>query len=203
MTDVCPRVGCGRPLPEYAAVWCPRCAGLLDGALRELPALWRRLQAELAPGGGRGEPVSGSRSPGVPLRIGLLALAQDLARVACRCEDALRAPQHRPRVYGGRSYHLRGCEAALRHVGGHQGALLGLWGGPAAAEALLGLHGEIVAALRLAPLVNRLPVPCPTCAGGLSRRDGEETVACAGCGRLWRWEDYQWLVRTTVDGMPV
>ena len=183
----------------------PRVRDDVDAALAQLPGLFRILGEELHPAMMAAEPVSGSRSPGLPLRVGHLALQQDLAQAACRWEDAVRAAvghAERLRHLPGHSYLIRGCLPALVYLRGHAGDLRTLPDGEEAIAELIRLRDRIVRALGLAPLVHRLPVPCPTCEGQLLRRDGEEKVICAECRRIWEWVDYQWLVAVTVHEMP-
>lgn len=49
-------------------------------------------------------------------------------------------------------------------------------------------------------LVHRLPARCPHCKRrGLQRKDGEEKVSCRACGKSWDEDQYQWLVRLSLD----
>jgi hypothetical protein len=186
--------------------------GRLEKTLADMMGLYAELGDNLVPAVGRGEPVSGSRTPPTPLRIDLLALREEMVYTATLWEEIVRD-------VAGLSAQPRRRDApalagAVRVLTAHLSVLLALqptsverlradgdteevdMDGPQAACELLTLGWRVRAALGQPKLTFRLPAPCPRCdVLALTRADGDDWVNCGNCGAGWDHKHYETLVQ--------
>jgi hypothetical protein len=182
-----------RPWPGEP-VWCARCAARVSRELAELDDLAALLSAS---GDGYGQ-EGGQRVSGSPATAGPSPAAEDLdelAGVLAGWEDAYRG------AMGWGSGARRGDLASrlttsVAWLGTHLTRVLAHEGiGPDFGTEVGEWHRRLSRLAKAGKRTLRKPLRCPGCGLlTLMWEEGEDTVACAGCGRVLTYSEYEVLV---------
>lgn len=199
---------------------CDSCLHLVERAISELPADYAELHLLLGHGktvGGEGQVVRMSKEPPIPVRVHIDALQREIVAEATlwagsvaevlrldwqdrndvrdgwRLDRACRLLTHAPSAFlalRDAKHVVWECQQLVTVArDGLDGALV-----------LLALHQRARSYTGQTRLVHRLPAPCPRCeAMALEREDGDETISCADCGRLYTWDEYEKLCMILTD----
>lgn len=163
-----------------------------------------------------GPRISGRREAPSPLRLDVDALQRAIHAAVTAVEPAVReaarlSPEVTANVRHGWAVAaavdvMAPRTALISTLAGQWGYLHGsvgdpvFWDGCDALRLFRRLHGRARAVLGVRELVHRLPGECSGCGlEALRRRDGSDTVHCAGCGRLWTLCDYRQYVSLVLD----
>lgn len=220
VSKVCARPSCTNDV-EQDIPFCRSHVEQIIKALRDLPSLYVQLRMSLVPSSGTGsEKVSGSKTAPLPLNVGALSLADDIAGYLCDIEDSLRKvlgfvpagrrdstadeplrrdsvwhPREGPRVAAASRFLIAAIEQLLDSPTGDY-----------AGNELIDLAGQAKALLGGGRGDVRLPVPCPSieCQSvALVREGGSDVVRCeprlGGCGRV---ETVARLIHITKEDLP-
>ena len=191
-------------------VYCPRCAAVIRGALRELPLAYRALasvkfltRTASADEERRGRSdVPPSPSPGADH-------ADEIQRVIAGWEDAAR--QHLRHVaatdvFGDPAATLA---ASVEYLNANYPELISSEFAADFGGEISRLHSTAVALVKNKPVRRHLPAPCPSC--DMAALIQEEGLACkpwyvecserlGGCGRLFSETDWEWFARLLTGG---
>lgn len=207
---------------------CPTCTRYLGLCLAGLPADYTELNMIIgkSPVSALSEPVATTRELPTPLRLPIEALQAAMVwETSCWAEpvaerlhinwDGYLADHHtRPGVVLQRATQLLGNALSVLLAVRDWTVMVwdddGLHAGPAlrdgldAALAVMNMHHKARHYTGMTRLVQRLPPPCPMCQRrGLCRDNGDTSVYCAACHRIYTDDDYRTLVSALAQSRPL